>query len=263
MRLRSLEAKGLLRYPVIAVNDSPTKRLFDNPIGTGQSALDGILRATGILLAGKRVVVAGYGQVGSGIAMRARGMGCEVIVVEPTPVRALMAAMNGFRVTDMVEASEIGDLFITATGNINVIRAEHFERMKSGAILANAGHYDVEISKKDLERMAKSVERVSEYMTRYVMRDGRELYLLAEGRLINLVAAEGHPPEIMDLSFSLQALAVKYLLENKGRLERRVYTLPAEIDDLVARSKLETMGIKLEKLTGEQLRYLSEWSIGT
>lgn len=263
MRLRSLEAKGLLRYPVIAVNDSPTKRLFDNPIGTGQSALDGILRATGILLAGKRVVVAGYGQVGSGIAMRARGMGCEVIVVEPTPVRALMAAMNGFRVTDMVEASEIGDLFITATGNINVIRAEHFERMKSGAILANAGHYDIEISKKDLERMAKSVERVSEYITRYVMRDGRELYLLAEGRLINLVAAEGHPPEIMDLSFSLQALAVKYLLENKGRLERRVYTLPAEIDDLVARSKLETMGIKLEKLTDEQLRYLSEWSIGT
>jgi adenosylhomocysteinase len=263
LRLRSLEAKRLLLYPVIAVNDSPTKRLFDNPIGTGQSALDGIVRATGILLAGKRVVVAGYGQVGSGIAMRARGMGCDVTVVEPNPVRALMAAMSGFRVTSMLEASEEGDIFITATGNINVIRGEHFSRMKSGAILANAGHYDVEINKSDLERMAASAERVAEHITRYVLRDGRELYLLAEGRLINLVAAEGHPPEVMDLSFSLQALAVKYLVENKGRLERRVYTLPSEIDEMVARAKLDSMGIKIEKLTEEQARYMSEWALGT
>jgi adenosylhomocysteinase len=262
-RLRSLEAQGLLLYPIIAVNDSPTKRLFDNPIGTGQSVLDGIMRATGILLAGKRVVVAGYGQVGSGIAMRARGMGCEVIVVEPSPVRALMAAMNGFRVTDMSEAAAIGDIFITATGDINVIREEHFLKMKSGAILANAGHYDVEISKRDLAKLSIRVERVSDLITKYSLRDGREIYLLADGRLVNLVAAEGHPPEVMDLSFSLQALAVKHLVENRGRLERRVYLLPQEIDDMVAREKLASMGVKLESLTDEQLKYLREWQLGT
>lgn len=263
VRLRSLETQGLLLYPVIAVNDSPTKRLFDNPIGTGQSVLDGIMRATGVLLAGKRLVVAGYGQVGSGIAMRARGLGCEVIVVEPSPVRALMAAMNGFRVTDMNEAAEVGDIFVTATGNINVIRREHFLRMRSGAILANAGHYDVEISKNDLSSISERVEKVSELVTKYVLHDGRELYLLAEGRLVNLVAAEGHPPEVMDLSFSLQALAVKYLAENRERLGRRVYVLPEEIDDAVARGKLESMGVKLESLTEEQKRYLREWRLGT
>ncbi len=263
IRLQSLESQGLLLYPIIAVNDSPTKRLFDNPIGTGQSVLDGIMRATGILLAGKRVVVAGYGQVGSGIATRARGMGCDVIVVEPSPVRALMAAMAGFRVTDMKEAAEIGDIFITATGDINVIREEHFLKMRNGVILANAGHYDVEISKRDLARLSIRVEKVSDLITKYVFSDGRELYLLAEGRLVNLVAAEGHPPEVMDLSFSLQALAVKYLVENRERLEKKVHILPGEIDDMVAREKLASMGVKLESLTEEQVRYLREWQLGT
>ncbi|MEM0444968.1 MAG: adenosylhomocysteinase [Nitrososphaerota archaeon] len=263
MRLRSLEEQGLLFYPVIAVNDSPTKRLFDNPIGTGQSVFDGIMRATGVLLAGKKVVVAGYGQVGSGIAARARGLGCDVIVVEPSPVRALMAAMNGFRVTDMSEAASIGDIFITATGNINVIRKEHFEKMKNNALLANAGHYDVEISKKDLATLSNRVENVSDLVTKYVLRDGRELYLLAEGRLVNLVAAEGHPPEVMDLSFSLQALAVRYLVENRGKLGRRVHVLPSAIDERVALEKLNSMGIRLEQLTPEQLAYLREWQLGT
>lgn len=263
VRLRSLESQKLLLYPIIAVNDSPTKRLFDNPVGTGQSVLDGIMRATGVLLAGKRLVVAGYGQVGSGVAMRARGMGCEVMVVEPSPVRALMAAMNGFRVTDMNEAASQGDIFVTATGNINVIRAEHFQKMKSGAILANAGHYDVEISKRDLASISTRIEKVSELITKYVLKDGREIYLLAEGRLVNLVAAEGHPPEVMDLSFSLQALAVRYLVENRGRLEKRVYVLPEEIDDWVAREKLASMGVRLESLTEEQMKYLREWQLGT
>jgi len=262
-RLRSLETQGLLLYPVLAVNDSPTKRLFDNPIGTGQSVLDGIIRATGVLLAGKRLVVVGYGQVGSGIALRARGMGCEVIVVEASPVRALMAAMNGFRVTDMKEAAELGDIFVTATGNINVVRREHFERMKNGAILANAGHYDVEVSKGDLEGISHYAERVSELVTRYVLKDGRELFLLADGRLVNLVAAEGHPPEVMDLSFSLQALAVRYLAERRGGLERRVHLLPPDIDEWVAREKLSSMGIRLESLTDEQVRYLRDWTLGT
>lgn len=262
-RLRSLEAQGLIRYPIIAVNDSPTKRLFDNPIGTGQSVFDGIMRATGVLLAGKRVVVTGYGQVGSGIAMRARGLGCDVIVVEPSPIRALMAAMNGFRVTDMNEAASMGDIFITATGNIDVIRKEHFEKMKNGALLANAGHYDVEISKKDLEEMSIRSEKISEFVTKYVLRDGRELFLLAEGRLVNLVAAEGHPPEVMDLSFSLQALAVRFLVENRGKLEKKVYVLPPEIDERVAQEKLKSMGVKIEQLTPGQVKYLHEWHLGT
>jgi len=263
IRIRSLMRQGLLLYPVMAVNDSPTKSLFDNPIGTGQSALDGIIRATGILLAGKRVVVAGYGRVGSGIAARARGMGAEVIVVEADPVKALMAAMNGYRVATMSEASRIGDVFITATGDIDVIRAEHFSQMKSGAILANAGHYDVEISVRDLSSIASRVEELSPLVTKYTLSDGRELLLIGQGRLVNLVAAEGHPSEVMDLSFSLQALSVEYLSRNAERLEKKVYDVPEEIDKAVARAKLESMGIKTEELTERQVKYLQDWRLGT
>lgn len=263
IRIKSLMRQGLLLYPVIAVNDSPTKSLFDNPIGTGQSALDGIIRATGILLAGKKVVVAGYGRVGSGIALRARGMGAEVIVVEADPVKALMAAMNGYRVTTMKEAARIGDIFITATGDIDVIRAEHFEEMKSGAILANAGHYDVEISVRDLASIAVSTEEISPLVTKYTLRNGRELLLIGQGRLVNLVAAEGHPSEVMDLSFSLQALSIEYIAKNADKLERKVYDVPEEIDKSVAKAKLRSMGIETEELTERQIKYLQDWRLGT
>ncbi|MEM2181502.1 MAG: adenosylhomocysteinase [Nitrososphaerota archaeon] len=263
VRIKSLMRQGLLLYPVFAVNESPTKSLFDNPIGTGQSALDGIIRATGILLAGKRVVVAGYGRVGSGIAMRARGMGAEVIVVEADPVRALMAVMNGYRVTKMTEAARIGDIFITATGDIDVIRAEHFKEMKSGAILANAGHYDVEISVKDLASMAVRVEELTPLVTKYILRDGKELLLIGQGRLVNLVAAEGHPSEVMDLSFSLQALSIEYISRNADRLEKKVYDVPEEIDKAVAKAKLRSMGIEIEELTERQVKYLQDWRLGT
>ncbi len=263
VRIKSLMRQGLLLYPVFAVNESPTKSLFDNPIGTGQSALDGIIRATGILLAGKRVVVAGYGRVGSGIAMRARGMGAEVIVVEADPVRALMAVMNGYRVTKMTEAARIGDIFITATGDIDVIRAEHFKEMKSGAILANAGHYDVEISVKDLASMAVRVEELTPLVTKYILRDGKELLLIGQGRLVNLVAAEGHPSEVMDLSFSLQALSIEYISRNADRLEKKVYDVPEEIDKAVAKAKLRSMGIEIEELTDRQVKYLQDWRLGT
>jgi adenosylhomocysteinase len=263
IRLRALEREGKLLYPIIAVNDSPTKSLFDNPIGTGQSTIDAILRATGTLLAGKKVVVFGYGRVGSGIAARARGMGAEVIVVEVDPVRALSAAMNGFRVCSSLEAAKVGDVFITATGNINVIRREHMELMKDGAMLANAGHYDVEISLKDLREISVEVQEVNQYVKRYKTRDGRSLYLLAEGRLVNLVAAEGHPPEVMDLSFSLQALSVEHLVRNRGRLEVKVHDVPSEIDREVATTKLRTMGIEIDRMTEEQVRYVSDWRLGT
>ncbi len=263
IRLRALEREGRLLYPVIAVNDSPTKSLFDNPIGTGQSTIDAILRATGTLLAGKKVVVFGYGRVGSGIAARARGMGAEVIVVEVDPVRALNAAMNGFRVCSSLEAAKVGDVFVTATGNINVIRREQMELMKDGAMLANAGHYDVEISLRDLREMSVEVEEVNQYVKRYRTRDGRNLYLLAEGRLVNLVAAEGHPPEVMDLSFSLQALSVEHIVRKRGQLEVRVHDVPPEIDREVASTKLSTMGIEIDRMTEEQARYLFDWRLGT
>ena len=263
LRLRSMMRQGLLLYPVIAVNDSPTKSLFDNPIGTGQSALDGILRSTGILLAGKKVVVAGYGRVGSGIAARARGMGAEVIITETDPVKALMAAMNGYWVMRMSEAAKIGDIFITATGDIDVIRAEHFIEMKDGAILANAGHYDVEISVRDLASLAERVEEVSPLLSRYVLKNGKGLYLIGQGRLVNLVAAEGHPSEVMDLSFSLQALSAEYLAKNSENLEKRVYDVPEEIDKRVARTKLESMGISIDELTERQAKYLQDWRLGT
>ncbi|MCS6788630.1 MAG: adenosylhomocysteinase, partial [Aigarchaeota archaeon] len=262
-RLRALEREGRLLYPIIAVNDSPTKSLFDNPLGTGQSTIDAIMRSTGVLLAGKRFVVFGYGRVGSGIAARARGMGAEVIVVEVNPVRALMAAMEGYRVMGSKDAAKTGDIFVTATGNIGVIRREHMELMKDGAILANAGHYDVEVSLGDLRSLAESVEEIAPSVERFRTKDGRNIYLLAKGRLVNLVAAEGHPSEVMDLSFSLQALSVELLARERERLPSRVLDVPPEVDRAVAELKLDSMGITIDEMTEEQLRYVNEWKLGT
>jgi len=261
IRLRAMERDKVLLYPVIEVNNARTKMMFDNRYGTGQSSIDGILRATNILLAGKTVVVAGYGWVGRGIATRARGMGARVIIVEVDPVRALEAVMDGYYVTSMSEAAKIGDVFITATGNKKVIRREHLELMKDGAILANAGHFNVEIWIPDLEELALSKKNIRRYVTEYKLRNGRRLYLLAEGRLVNLVAAEGHPSEVMDMSFANQALAVRYLVENRAKLERALYPVPGEIDEEVARLKLQSLGIELEKLTDEQIEYLKSWEL--
>jgi len=263
IRLKAMEADGTLKFPMIAVNDSKCKYMFDNRYGTGQSAFDGIMRATNLLIAGKNVVIIGYGWVGRGLAIRADGLGANVIVTEVDPIRALEARMDGFRVMSMLEAARIGDIFITATGNINVIRKEHFKLMKDGAILANAGHFDVEISKPDLELLAKEVRKPKENVTEYVMSDGRRLYLLAEGRLVNLAAADGHPAEIMDMSFSLQALAAKYIKEHSHELEPKVYRLPEEIDRRVAEIKLRSMGIEIDELTEEQKKYLRTWKAGT
>ena len=261
IRLRALEREGKLLYPVIAVNDAYTKFLFDNRYGTGQSTVDGILRATNILLAGKKVVVAGYGWVGRGIAMRMRGMGARVIVTEVDPIRALEAVMDGFDVMSMDEAASVGDVFVTATGNRDVIRREHIEKMKDGAILANSGHFNVEVSVKDLEEMSVEKRRIRDYVTEYRLPDGRRIYLLAEGRLVNLVAAEGHPSEVMDMSFANQALSLLYLKNNKGKLEPRVYRVPREQDELVARLKLQAMGITIDTLTPEQRKYLESWKL--
>lgn len=263
-RLRALESSGRLRYPVIAVNDSYTKFLFDNRYGTGQSTFDGILRATNILVAGKIIVVAGYGWVGRGIAMRAKGLGARrVIVTEVDPIKALEAVYDGFEVMSMNRAVEIGDVFITATGNIAVIRREHFDKMKDGAMLANAGHFNVEIWIPDLEKLAIRKRNILPHVTEYELRDGRRLYLLAEGRLVNLVAAEGHPSEVMDMSFANQFLAVNYILEKRDRLPRSVMRLPREIDEMVARLKLESMGIEIDTLTEQQKEYLASWKHGT
>lgn len=263
LRLRAMAKEGRLLYPVIAVNDSLTKFMFDNRYGTGQSTLDGIIRATNVLIAGKRVVVAGYGWVGRGIALRARGLGAKVIVTEVNPIRALEAFYDGFEVMPMKEAAKIGDIFITATGDINVIRGEHIALMKDGAILANAGHFNVEICIKDLEKMSIKKRKIREYVEEYTLKDGRRIYLLAEGRLVNLVAAEGHPSEVMDMSFSNQAMAVKYILDNKGKLERRVYKLPYEVDLKIANLKLKSLGVKIDELTEEQKKYLESWQMGT
>jgi adenosylhomocysteinase len=259
IRLRALEKAGRLLYPVIAVNNARTKYLFDNRYGTGQSTVDGILRATNMLLAGKIAVVAGYGWVGRGVAMRLRGMGARVIVTEVDPVRALEAVMDGFEVMPMARAARIGDILVTATGNRDVIRAEHMLEMKDGAILANAGHFNVEVSVEDLERISVSRRTLRPYVEEYVLKNGKRLYLLAEGRLVNLVAAEGHPSEVMDMSFSNQALAVLYIRENRGKLEPRVYDIPPGQDEMVARLKLETMGVEIDELTEEQRRYLESW----
>ncbi len=262
LRLKAMEKEGVLQFPVIAVNDALTKYLFDNRYGTGQSTVDGIMRATNMLLAGKKVVVAGYGWCGRGIAMRCRGMGANVIVTEVDEIRALEAIMDGFTVMDMDSASEIGDVFITATGNRDVVREEHMMKMKDGAILANAGHFNVEVDVRALERIAKSVREVRKNVKEYDL-GKKKLYLLAEGRLVNLVAGDGHPIEVMDMSFSDQALAVRYIAENWEKLENRVYRLPEELDRKVARLKLETLGVKIDRLTEEQIKYLSDWRSGT
>lgn len=262
LRLRAMERSGALKYAIIAVNDAYTKYLFDNRYGTGQSTIDGILRATNILLAGKKLVVCGYGWCGRGIALRARGMGANVIVTEVDPLRALEAVMDGFHVMPLSEAAEIGEIFVTATGDINVIRKEHIGKMRDGAILANSGHFNVEISLKDLEELASSKRVIRQNLEEYKLEDGRRLYLLAEGRLVNLAAAEGHPSEVMDMSFANQALSVEHLAKAE-RLPPKVYPVPKEIDETVARLKLKAMGIVIDKLTDEQKRYLATWEMGT
>lgn len=262
IRLKAMEREGVLSFPVIAVNNAKTKYLFDNRYGTGQSTIDGIIRATNMLIAGKNFVVAGYGWCGRGIAMRARGMGANVIVTEVDEIRALEAIMDGFRVMKMDEAAKIGDIFVTATGNIDVIRKEHFRLMKDGAILANAGHFNVEISIKDLEELSKKKKVVRDYITEYDLGE-KKLYLLGEGRLVNLVVADGHPIEVMDMSFSNQALAVKYLVENHEKLERKVYPMPEELDKKVAKLKLKALSIEIDELNERQIKYLSDWRCGT
>jgi adenosylhomocysteinase len=263
LRLRAMAADGALLYPVIAVNDAETKMMFDNRYGTGQSTVHGIMNATNFLFAGKAVVVVGYGWCGRGFASRARGMGASVIVVEAEPRKALEAAMDGYRVMPMAEAAPLGDLFVTLTGDVRVIRKEHFELMKDQALLANSGHFNVEIDIPALERMASAKAEVQSNVTEYRLRDGRRLYLLAEGRLINLAAAYGHPPEVMDMSFANQALSVQHIVEHGRSLERMVYPVPVEIDRRVAELKLEAMGLRIEQLTLEQDRYLHSWQMGT
>ncbi len=263
IRLKAMEEQGVLKYPVIAVNNAYTKYLFDNRYGTGQSSIDGILRATNILIAGKVAVVAGYGWVGRGIANRLRGLGARVIVTEVNPVRALEAVMDGFEVMPISKAAELGDIFITATGNINVISVDNILKMKDGALLANAGHFNVEIDVKGLKEIAKNVRNIRPYLDEYLLPNGKRVYLIADGRLVNLAAAEGHPSEVMDLSFANQALAVEYLVKNKGKLERKVYNMPEELDMQVASLKLRTMGISIDELTPEQKEYLKQWKYGT
>ena len=263
IRLKAMAADGVLRFPVVAVNDSDTKHLFDNRHGTGQSSLDGILRATNILFAGKTVVVAGYGDCGWGIATRASGLGANVIVVEADPVRAVSAAMEGHRVLTSQDAAAEGDIFITATGDIHVFRGEHFAVMKDGAILANAGHFDVELDLGELAEMAEERREIREHLEEYRLPDGRRLLVVAEGRLVNLGAAEGHPADVMDMSFADQALAAEWLVEHGAGLDPAVYRLPPELDREVARIKLAAMGGRLERLTAEQERYLSSWQEGT
>jgi adenosylhomocysteinase len=263
IRLRAMAKEGVLRYPVIAVNDALTKHMFDNRYGTGQSTLDGVIRCTNVLLAGAKFVVAGYGWCGRGLALRARGMGSEVIVTEIDPTKALEAVMDGFRVMSMMEAAKIGDVFVTVTGNKSVIRQEHFEVMKNGAIVANSGHFNVEIDIPALERLASSKRATREFVDEYALRDGRKIYLLGEGRLINLAAAEGHPASVMDMSFANQALSAEYLIKNHASLEKKVYAVPQELDKRVAKLKLESMSIGIDRLTSEQEEYLASWSEGT
>jgi len=263
IRLKSMEMNGVLLYPVIAVNNAFTKHCFDNRYGTGQSTIDGIIRATNLLLAGKTMVVFGYGWCGKGISMRARGMGAHVIVIEVDPLRALEAAMDGMVVTTSMKAARIGDIFVTATGDASLLRAEHFEVMKDRAIMCNSGHFDVEIDIKALKGMARNRRTVRKFVEEFEMEDGRRLYLLAEGRLVNLAAAEGHPASVMDMSFANQALTAEYVYTNAGELKRQVYDVPESIDQEIARLKLETMGIEIDTLTPDQEEYLRSWTIGT
>jgi adenosylhomocysteinase len=263
IRLRAMAADKALTFPVIAVNDAMTKHLFDNRYGTGQSTIDGIIRATNILLAGRNFVVAGYGWCGRGLASRARGMGANVIVTEIDPLPALEAVMDGFRVMPMVEAAKIGDIFCTVTGDLNVIDEGHFAVMKDGAIVANSGHFNVEINIPALEKMAVSKKLVRPFIDQYTLKDGRQIHILGEGRLINLASAEGHPASVMDMSFANQALAAEYMVKNYSKLEKRVYSVPEEIDKEIARLKLLSMGIAIDILTKEQVKYLNSWQEGT
>jgi adenosylhomocysteinase len=263
IRLRAMAKDGTLKYPVIAVNDALTKHLFDNRYGTGQSTIDGIIRATNMLIAGMKVVVAGYGWCGRGVAMRAKGLGADVIVTEINPTRALEAIMDGFRVMPMAEAAKIGEIFVTVTGNKSVIAHEHFEKMKDGAVVCNSGHFNVEIDIPALEKLASSKKIARPFVDEYVMKDGRKLYLLGEGRLINLAAAEGHPAVVMDMSFANQALASEYMVKNAKELKAQVYAVPEPIDRQIAKLKLESMGVQVDKLTADQEHYLASWSEGT
>jgi adenosylhomocysteinase len=263
IRLRAMAKEGVLRYPIMAVNDADTKHLFDNRYGTGQSTIDGIIRATNFLLAGSKFVVAGYGWCGRGLASRARGTGAEVIITEIDPTKALEAVMDGFRVMSMEEAAKIGDVFCTVTGNKNVLAKQHFELMKDGAIISNSGHFNVEIDIPSLEKLSSSKRTTRTFVDEYTMKDGRRINLLGEGRLINLAAAEGHPASVMDMSFADQALSCEYMVKNHASLEKKVYTVPVELDKRVAKLKLESLGIKIDRLTSEQEEYLASWSEGT
>ncbi len=263
IRLRAMAKEGVLRYPIVAVNDADTKHLFDNRYGTGQSTIDGIIRATNFLLAGSKFVVAGYGWCGRGLASRARGAGAEVIITEVDPTKALEAVMDGFRVMSMEEAAKIGDVFCTVTGNKNVLAKQHFEAMKDGAIISNSGHFNVEIDIPSLEKLSSSKRTTRTFVDEYSLKDGRRINLLGEGRLINLAAAEGHPASVMDMSFADQALSCEYMVKNHASLEKKVYTVPVDLDKRVAKLKLESLGIKIDRLTSEQEEYLASWSEGT
>ena len=263
IRLRSMAEQNVLRYPIIAVNDADTKHMFDNRYGTGQSTLDGILRATNVLIAGLTVVVGGYGWCGRGIAMRAHGLGAHVIVTEVNPTRALEAVMDGFQVMPMAEAAKVGDLFVSATGNKSVLAQEHFERMKDGALLANSGHFNVEIEIPELQKMAASRRPIRPFVEEHRMADGRRIYLLADGRLVNLSSAEGHPAAVMDMSFANQALCIEHLAQNADQLEKKVYPVPEAIDRSVAQIKLDAMKVKIDRLSAEQEKYLASWDEGT
>ena len=264
IRLRAMEKDGVLKLPVIAVNDAMTKHLFDNRYGTGQSTLDGVIRATDMLIAGKKVVVCGYGWCGKGVAMRAKGMGAHVIVTEIEPIRALEAAMDGFEVLEIASAALVGDLFITVTGNIGVIRGEHFIAMKDGAMVCNSGHFNVELALDQLEGLAKTTNKgVRKFVDEYVLNNGNRVYILGEGRLINLAAAHGHPASVMDMSFATQALATEWVLKMKGKLDHKVYNVPREVDQWVSKLKLQSMGIIIDTLTADQTKYLASWEMGT
>jgi adenosylhomocysteinase len=263
IRLRAMAKDGVLQYPIIAVNDADTKHMFDNRYGTGQSTIDGIIRSTNFLLAGSKFVVAGYGWCGRGLAMRARGLGADVIVTEINPIRALEALMDGFRVMSMLEAAKLGDVFCTVTGDKSVITKEHFQVMKDGAIVSNSGHFNVELDIPALEKLSSGKRTTRQFVEEYSLRDGRKINLLGEGRLINLSAAEGHPASVMDMSFANQALACDYLVKNYKSMEKKVYGVPVELDARVARLKLESMGVKIDRLTPEQEEYLASWSEGT
>lgn len=263
VRLRAMFNDGVLSFPAMNVNDADTKHFFDNRYGTGQSTLDGIIRATNILLAGKNIVVAGYGWCGKGTALRARGLGANVIVTEIDPTRAIEAVMDGFRVMPMEQAAPQGDLFITVTGNKHVIRKEHFEAMKDGAIVCNSGHFDIEIDLQALKEMSKEVKQVRNFTEQYFLTSGKSVIVLGEGRLVNLAAAEGHPSAVMDMSFANQALACEYLVKNKGQLQPGLHSIPAEVDKEIARLKLQAMGIEIDALTEEQRIYISSWTVGT